>query len=147
MATVTRRMRCEPHDVLELLADGWSYAAWVVGTARIRSVDDEWPAPGSRIAHSVGLWPALLDDTTSVVSWDPAGRLELRARAWPAGEAQILLEVRPHPDGGTWVRMVEDAVRGVGTLVPRPLRSAALVPRNVETLRRLAYIAEDRSTR
>ncbi|CAM5792208.1 SRPBCC family protein [Cellulomonas persica] len=147
MATVARRMRCEPKDVLDVLADGWSYAAWVVGTARIRQVDDAWPAPGSRIAHSAGLWPALINDTTSVVAWDPEGRLELRARGWPAGEAHIVLEVVPQAGGGTLVRMEEDAVRGAATLLPRPLRDAALVPRNAETLRRLAYIAEDRSTR
>lgn len=147
MATVVRRMRCEPQDVLDVLAEGWSYAGWVVGTARIRKVDDSWPEPGARIAHSVGLWPVLLHDTTSVVDWDPAGRIELRARGWPAGEAQIVIEVEPHPAGGTLVRMHEDAVRGVARLVPRPVRDAALVPRNVETLRRLAYIAENRSTR
>ncbi len=147
MVTVVRQMRCRPQDVLDVLADGWSYAAWVVGTARIREVDDSWPAPGSRIAHSVGLWPALLDDTTISESWDPQGRLQLRARGWPAGEARVILEVRAAHDGGTVVRMREDAVRGVAATVPQALRDAALRPRNVETLRRLAYIAEDRSTR
>ncbi|WP_315099131.1 SRPBCC family protein, partial [uncultured Cellulomonas sp.] len=131
MATVTRDLRCPPHAVLDVLADGWSYATWVVGTARIRAVDLGWPAPGARIAHSVGLWPALLDDVTVVRSWDPERGIDLQARGWPAGEARVQIEVRPRP-GGCTVAISEDAVRGPGTLVPRPLRSAVLVARNTE---------------
>ena len=40
--------------------------------------------------------------------------------------------------------MTEDAVKGPGTLVPKPLRTLALVPRNIETLHRLALLAEGR---
>jgi hypothetical protein len=39
----------------------------------------------------------------------------------------------------------EDAVSGPGRLVPKPLRDPALAWRNVETLRRLAFIAENRA--
>lgn len=145
MVTVTRRMRCPADAVLAVLADGWAYATWVVGASRIRAVDPDWPAPGTRIAHSVGLWPVLLDDVTESLAWDPTGRLELQAHAWPAGEARVVLEVRP--DGaGCVVRMTEDAVRGPGARVPRPLRAAALVPRNRESLLRLALLAERRAT-
>ena len=52
MVALTRQMRCTPDDVLRVLADGWTYANWVVGSSRIRGVDPTWPAPGSRIAHS-----------------------------------------------------------------------------------------------
>lgn len=34
MATVTRAMGCSPQAVLDVLADGWTYAMWVVGTSR-----------------------------------------------------------------------------------------------------------------
>lgn len=136
-------MRCDPGAVLDVLADGWAYATWVVGTSRIRGVDRAWPAPGTQIAHSVGIWPALLDDVTVARRWDPDRGIELQARGWPAGEARVRVEVRPSA-GGCTVEMSEDAVRGPGTLVPRPLRTAALVPRNVESLRRLAYLAEGR---
>lgn len=144
MATVTRDLTCPPSAVLDVLADGWSYATWVVGTSRIRAVDPTWPAPGTRIAHSVGIWPALLDDESVVRAWDPEGGIDLQARGWPAGEARVRIEVRPHPDGCT-VTIAEDAVRGPGTLVPRPLRTAVIVPRNTESLRRLAFLAEGRS--
>ena len=130
--------------MLGVLADGWSYSTWVVGTARVRAVDDAWPAPGSRILHSVGLWPALLDDETVVRAWDPDRAIDLQARGWPAGEARMRIEVRPSGQGCA-VRITEDAEKGPGTLVPRPLRSAVIGPRNVETLRRLAFLAERRT--
>ncbi|WP_409141666.1 SRPBCC family protein [Cellulosimicrobium sp. RS] len=144
MVTVTRAVRCPSDAVLGVLADGWSYSTWVVGTARIRAVDDTWPAPGSRILHSVGLWPALLDDETVVRAWDPDRGIDLQARGWPAGEARVRIEVRPTEQGCT-VLITEDAEKGPGTLVPRPVRSAVIGPRNVEALRRLAYLAERRT--
>jgi hypothetical protein len=141
MVTVTRAARCTPDAVLRVLADGWSYSTWVVGTARIRAVDPTWPEPGTRILHSVGLWPALLDDETVVRAWDPEGSIELQARGWPAGEARVLVEVTPVAVG-CLIRITEDADKGPGALVPRAVRSAVIRPRNVETLRRLALIAE-----
>lgn len=145
MAVVEKHVRCRPEHVVAVLADGWSYAAWVVGASRIRSVDDRWPEPGSTIHHSAGAWPLVIDDKTVSLSWDGVGRLEMQARGWPLGEARIRLEIVPDADGhGCTVRMTEDAVRGPGTLVPKPLRDAVLVPRNVETLKRLALLAEGR---
>lgn len=146
MATVTRAMTCPPRAVLDVLADGWTYATWVVGTSRIRSVDPGFPATGTRIAHSFGVWPAVIDDVTIVRSWDPERGIELQARGWPVGEARVRIEVAARGDGCV-VRIVEDAVRGPGTLLPKPLRTAVLVPRNVETLQRLANLAEGRATR
>ena len=62
---------CPPERVFEVLADGWLYPSWVVGASRMRAVDATWPAPDNAIHHSAGVWPALLDDTTSVLEWDP----------------------------------------------------------------------------
>ena len=39
----------------------------------------------------------------------------------------------------------EDAVSGPGVLVPEPLRGMTLRWRNIETLQRLAYLAERRA--
>jgi hypothetical protein len=79
-----------------------------------------------------------------VTRCDPGKRLVLRARAWPAGEAVVDIELEPDGDG-TLVTMREDATVGPGRLVPKPLRAAGLVPRNVESLRRLAFLAEGRT--
>jgi hypothetical protein len=147
MAVVEKHVRCPAEAVVAILCDGWSYAAWVVGASRIRSVDASWPEPGSTIHHSAGAWPLVINDSTVSRRWDGVGRLELQARGWPLGEARIRIEVVPDADGrGCTVRMAEDAVRGPGTLMPKPLRDAVLVPRNVETLKRLALLAEGRGT-
>ena len=139
-------MHAPPERVLDVLADGWSYTGWVVGTAHIRAVDEHWPQPGSRIAHSVGGWPAQLEDSTVSRQWDPAsGRIRLRARGWPLGEAEVDVIVAPHPDG-SMVTMREEAVRGPGRFVPRPVRRLVLGARNRESLERLAARAERRST-
>lgn len=142
MIEVQRVVRADGERVLDVLADGWTYVAWVVGSARIRGVDPAWPEPGSRIAHSAGLWPVVIDDETVARAWDRgAGVLELLARGWPAGEAHVTLRVEPHPAGCT-VSIVEDAVRGPGTLVPHGVRQRVIGSRNRETLRRLATLAE-----
>lgn len=145
MVTVTRQVEATPAEVFAVLADGWRYPCWVVGATRIRAVEPEWPAPGSRIFHSVGCWPALIDDTTQVVESVPDQRLRLRARGWPVGEADVILTCEPN-ERGTMVRLSEDAARGPGRLIPAALRRAALVPRNRETLERLAFLAEQRTT-
>ena len=142
---VRRVVGAPPEAVWRVLADGWSYSSWVVGTARIRSVDPEWPAIGSRIHHSFGTWPLLIDDHTRVLSEDPGRSLELRARGWPAGEAQIRIELRP-AGGRCEVLITEDAVSGPGALVPPVVRQPLIALRNRETIRRLAMIAEGHSS-
>jgi uncharacterized protein YndB with AHSA1/START domain len=145
MIEVRRRIEATPDQVFEVLSDGWTYPSWVVGASRMRAVEDGFPATGTRLHHSVGTWPALIDDSTWVITCVPPQRLVLGARAWPAGEATVDLELQP--DGsGTLVIMREDASAGPAKLMPKPLRAVGLVARNRESLRRLAYLAEHRST-
>lgn len=143
MSSNSRIIQASPEVVWEILADGWLYPLWVVGASRIRDVEARWPAEGSRIHHSVGAWPLLIDDNTEVVESNPGSLLRLRARAWPMGEAAVTLTISA-AGAVTEVQIEEDAVSGPGTLVPAPLRHAMLRWRNVETLRRLAYVAENR---
>lgn len=143
MSRTRRLVKVPPEQVWEVLADGWMYPLWVVGAARMREVDDTWPAPGSKLHHSVGLWPALLDDETVVRACEPGRMLRLRARGWPAGEADVVITLTPQ-DGGTLVEIEEDAVKGPGRLMPKPVRAPLIAWRNVESLRRLAHVAERR---
>jgi uncharacterized protein YndB with AHSA1/START domain len=143
MISVERVIKTTPQRVWDVLADGWLYPLWVVGASRMREVDDNWLEVGSKLHHSVGVWPALIDDNTEVTACDPLSMLELRARAWPFGEAVVRLHLSPH-GAGTRVVIEEDAVSGPGSLVPLALRGPGLKWRNVETLRRLAFIAERR---
>ena len=143
MSTNSRLIEAPVEKVWDVLADGWLYPLFVVGASRMRDVEESWPAVDATLHHSVGVWPALIDDSTTVLECVPHERLKLRARGWPAGEAEVtfLLDAQ---DGATEVTIVEDAVSGPGLLVPKPLRDIQLSWRNVETLRRLAFVAERR---
>jgi hypothetical protein len=136
-------MKCTPADVFAVLGDGWLFPTWVVGASRMRDVDAAWPAVGSKLQHSFGVWPAVIDDETTVLEFEPGRRMVMQPSGWPLGEAQVTLEVKPHREGCV-VRITEKAVKGPGALVPPAILDVALYVRNVETLRRLAYIAEGR---
>ena len=143
MTVVTRTIRTTPDKVWDVLADGWTFPLFVVGASRMRDVDGTWPAVGAKIHHSVGVWPALINDYTEVLEVTPGERLRLRARGWPLGEATVEFVLRP--DGtGTTVEIDEEVTSGPGVLVPHPLKGLSLKWRNAETLRGLAYVAERR---
>jgi len=145
--THTRRLiKATPEQVWDVLADGWLYPLWVVGATRMRAVEDDWPAAGAKIHHSAGVWPLVIDDNTEVVESDPPSLLRLKARGWPLGEARVTIRLAP-ADGGTHVDIDEDATDGPGALVPAVLREPGIRWRNVESLRRLAFLAEGRSAR
>ena len=146
MSVTVKQMNCDPEDVFAVLADGWVFPTWVVGASRMRDVDDAWPAEGSKLHHSFGVWPMVIDDRTTVNEWDPPHRMVMRPAGWPLGEALVTIEAKPRGNGCV-VRMTETAVRGPSVLIPRPILDGLLRVRNVETLRRLSYIAEGGKTK
>jgi uncharacterized protein YndB with AHSA1/START domain len=145
MAENRRLVEASPEEVWAVLADGWLYPLWVVGATRLRDVTGGWPAKGAKIHHSVGVWPMTIDDESEVLEVDPGSRLRLRAAAWPLGEATVTLHLNP---SGAYTEVVieEDARSGPGRLVPEPIRRKMLEIRNVETLKRLAFVAENRAS-
>ncbi|MBT2513242.1 SRPBCC family protein [Arthrobacter sp. ISL-30] len=153
MATVTKLFRSSANDIWAVLADGWLYPGWVVGASRMRAVDPEWPAPGSVLHHSAGVWPLLLNDSTRVTDSKPGQMLELIARGWPLGEARVRISLEdaipgdaiPEDRGRCRVTMVEDAIKGPGTLIPGFLRSPLITVRNQESLKRLEMIAKGKA--
>ncbi|WP_240719970.1 SRPBCC family protein [Pseudarthrobacter sp. NamB4] len=140
MATVSQVFNCPAADVWRVIADGWLYSGWVVGASRIRAVDDLWPHAGSRLHHSVGAWPFLINDSTSVTSVEPERSLEIVARGWPLGEARVAITLEDQGDTCK-VTMAEDAIRGPGKLMPKFLRDPMITVRNRETLKRLELMA------
>ena len=80
-----RTFSCTAERVFAVLANGWLYPTWVVGASRMRDVDASWPSVGSRLHHSSGVWPALIDDTTSVLEWQEPRHVMFKARGWPIG--------------------------------------------------------------
>jgi hypothetical protein len=110
----------------------------------MRDVDESWPEQGSRIHHSVGLWPLLIDDYTEVLDVVPGESISLRARAWPLGEAQVDMRLKVVGEK-TEVEMEEFPTAGPGRLVPPPAQGVSLKLRNHEALRRFAFIVEERA--
>lgn len=143
MPSNTRVMNATPEQVWDVLADGWLYPLWVVGASRMREVDDSWPSPGSRLHHSVGSWPLLIDDRTEVLEAQPGSAIRLRAHTWPVGAAEVLIRLSPL-GADTEVTIEEDVSHGPARFIPPPVRAVGLRWRNEETLRRLAYVVERR---
>ena len=144
---VSRSVAASVDTVWAVLADGRSYPDWVVGAHRVRAVDPGWPAPGTSIHHDVGGRLATLSDHTTSTESDPPHRLRLEAKGRPAGSAAVEIDVVPDGPGTCTVSMAEDVSGGPGRLLPVPLRQLTVLPRNRETLRRLALVAEARARR
>lgn len=136
-----RVIEASPERVFGVLADGWSYSDWVVGTVHIRDVDPNWPAVGSRLHHKAGPWPMSLHDKSTVVACDPGRRLTLKAGLWPLGEATVDIRLEPAGPQATAVTIAEEFSAGPLQWVQTKLNDLVLHRRNVESLRRLADIA------
>lgn len=141
--SVTRDIAAPRQRVWEVMADGWTYSQWVVGNSRMRAVDNDWPAPGTRILHSIGVWPAVIDDETVVLSCTLQEELVLLAKLGPLGSARITLRLSDIPEGCR-VEMAEVAASGPMRLVPDRLQLTGIWPRNRECIWRLANLAEER---
>ncbi|MFE7417938.1 SRPBCC family protein [Rhodococcus sp. NPDC057529] len=127
-------------DVWSVLANGWLYPSWVVGASRMRAVSDDWPAVGSRLHHSVGAWPALIDDSTEVLVAEENRELRLLAQVTPT---KAIVRLRMEPRGsGCHLQMSEVAASAPLSWVPRIAQDLAVLPRNLECLRRLSFLAE-----
>jgi uncharacterized protein YndB with AHSA1/START domain len=141
MSTVSQDIGASPAEVFAVLADGWTYAGWVVGTAHIRRMEPGWPALGTRIHHSVGPWPLHIHDTSEVLEVEDGRRLTLRVRFWPAGQAIVHFELAPI-SGGCRMTMRETVTAGPVRWLP--FVGALLTVRNRETLSRLTDLATNR---
>lgn len=144
MIEVSHTVAAGPDRVFAVLADGWLYPLWVVGASHMREVDESWPAVGSRIHHSVGPWPLAVKDVTKVIAVEPDRMLEIDARVWPTGAARVRLTLQQVGENETRVTMGEIFDRGPAQQIPTRAQAAVMRPRNVESLRRLADIAEHR---
>ena len=141
---VSQSVSTSAERVFAVLADGWLYPLWVVGATHMRDVDPGWPAVGTRIHHCVGPWPLNIRDATTVVAVKPGRMLELDARVWPTGAAKVRIVLTPVGDNQTHVTMGEIFDRGPGQHLPTSVQAALMRSRNIESLRRLADIAEHR---
>jgi uncharacterized protein YndB with AHSA1/START domain len=142
VAIVEKVIEARPEQVWAVLADGWTYSDWVVGTVHVRDVDDAWPRVGSQLHHKAGPWPFSLQDSSTILACEPPRRLVIRAGLWPAGEAIVVFTLEPVGTGATRVRIGEDFAAGPLRWVRNKVNDLVLHQRNKETLTRLADIAK-----
>jgi uncharacterized protein YndB with AHSA1/START domain len=135
-----------PEAVFEVLSDPQSYAHWVVGASRTRGADDGFPKPGTKFHHTQGFFGIGLPDNTEVVASRPPRQLVLHARIRPFAVNKVEMRLRPS-GGGTSVTMIEYPIGGLAKKIDNPLINLALWFRNVESLRRLRRMAEERRAR
>jgi uncharacterized protein YndB with AHSA1/START domain len=135
-----------PEQVWEVLADGVSYADWVVGTSEIRSVDEGWPAVGTAIHYTVGAGPLALRGRTTVRQNEPGRRLGLEADAGLLGTARIVIELS---DWGrdTVVILDEHPLRGPVYWLHNTVWDALLLLRGRPMVQNLARVVERRYPR
>ena len=62
-------------------------------------MDALWPAADAVLHHSVGAWPLLINDKTTVTASDPGKSIELVARGWPLGEAKVVITLEAGETG------------------------------------------------
>lgn len=141
MIEVRRECTAAPRTVWAVLADPGTFPAWVVGAARVDRVDVGWPAVGAAMDYRVGAWPALLPARSSVRGSEPERLLALHGDLGPLGAVDVVVSVAEAGPGSV-LTIREDVAAGPATFVPRPLRATVIRARNVETLRRLALLAE-----
>ena len=137
----TREVRASCQQIWDAMADGWTYSQWVVGNSRTRAVDSTWPQPGAAIKHSVGVWPLVINDQTTVESCTPGKELVLHAGLGRLGAARITLRLTAIGDGCR-IEMIEVPASGPIKFIPYALALAAVYPRNRECLLRLTALAE-----
>jgi uncharacterized protein YndB with AHSA1/START domain len=140
MPTNERFMPVPPEAVWDALADAGGYGYWVAGSKVVRDADPQWPAPGARFHHTIGVGPVTVSDHTEALEARPPELLRLRAKGRPLGTATVTLELIPR-DGGTVVRMSESTDGLYAPLDWNPLFRLLTKGRNAESLMRLEELA------
>jgi uncharacterized protein YndB with AHSA1/START domain len=135
------RTSASPEAVFDVLDDACAYPRWVVGTRRIRCVDDNWPAPGSHFHHAIGTAVGELHDSSKVLEHDRPRRLALEVRFRPTGVARVEIEVTPDEQGSR-IDLSETPTGGPLLRLPRVLSDPVLSARNFWSLRRLRHEVE-----
>jgi len=136
MAFTSREIDASVSEVFAVLADPETYPDWLAGASDIRDVDEDWPAPGSKFFHRVGLGPLTLPDSTKVLAVETDRCLRLAVRARPLVSAVATFRVVGDDHRCVVTFEEEPAPRLIGNLV-RPLLDPVTHLRNHISLKRL----------
>lgn len=135
-------MSVTPEAVWDVLADPANYAYWVAGSKVIRDVEPQWPEPGAKFHHTVGVGPLKVSDYSVVVEAHRPGLFKLRAKGRPLGTAMVTMRmISRGAAGGTVVEMTESPDGIFATFSLNPLTHVFTIARNAESLMRLEELA------
>jgi uncharacterized protein YndB with AHSA1/START domain len=138
------QISASPDTVFDVLDDADAYPRWVVGTRRIRAVDPDWPAEGSRFHHAVGNATAELHDWSRVLERSRPRHLVLEVRFRPTGVARVTIDVQPNEHGAE-LTIEEHPTGGPFARLPRVVTEPLLWVRNAISLQRLRHEIERRA--
>ena len=141
MAQNSILIRAEPDAVFDVLEDAYAYPRWVVGARRIRAVDPEWPAVGSRFHHAIGNAAGELHDLSKVLENHRPRSLVLEVRFRPTGVARVEIRVAA-TEPGSLVIIDETPTEGPAALLPKFVTGPLLMIRNAISLQRLRHEVE-----
>ncbi len=141
MAFTAREIDAPAADVFAVLADPETYPDWLIGASQIRDHDHNWPSPGAKFHHMVGVKPFVLADSTEVIDVEPDRRLHLRVRARPLVVADAIFELVGDDERCVVTLEEKPAFRPFTDLL-RPLVDPLIHARNHRSLRRLAEVVE-----
>lgn len=143
MSFTAREIDAPPSDVFAVLADPETYPEWLIGASEIRDVDNNWPSPGSKFHHMVGVKPFVIPDSTEVIDVEPDRRLKLRVRSRPLLVAEATFELVGDDERCVVTLTEEPAFRPLGDVI-RPITDPLIHVRNHRSLRRLADVVRSR---
>jgi uncharacterized protein YndB with AHSA1/START domain len=130
-----------PEAVFDVLDDAYAYPRWVVGARRVRRVDPNWPAVGSRFHHAIGTAAGELHDSSKVIERESPHRIVLEVRFRPTGVANVEIDVARDGDRSI-VTLVESPTCGPVSHLPRFITDPLLFVRNALGLQRLRHEIE-----
>jgi hypothetical protein len=134
-----REIDAPPSEVFAVLSDPQTYPEWLLGAANIREVDHNWPSPGSKFHHTVGMRPLALADVSVVTDVEPDRSLDMNVRARPLVLAEVSFRIIGDGDRCMVSFEEEPSLRLIGNLV-RPLIDPLTHLRNHHSLRNLEQV-------
>lgn len=132
-----------PESVYATLLDPYCYPEWVVGTKTIRTVDDEWPGPGSSFHHKVRVAGR---DRSEMLEKEDRRRVVLKVFARPILVAIVSLDLASE-GSGTRFSITEEPAPGTAMRRIRYLLDPLVHLRNAIGLKRFKKLVEERAAR
>lgn len=133
-------------SVFAVLADPPRYERFVVGNSGVRRFDPLWPEEGSEFAHTLGIRPLVMHDTTTSLATDHRTYLVLLTRMSLMGATITSFVLQPR-ESGTLMEIREEPMWGPVSWLWSKLVDQILAWRNRRLLVRLSDVAEEQFAR